>query len=451
MLPRPGWVAFLVASCALVTFALPLPRKASGATTGVDIVRLPSAEHPARKTAQPTAEPVGRMLKIRLRLGSNPTDVAKGFIGVVMEGLEPTLAVSLGLRTADGALVFETTPGSPAAQHGIRRGDIILGLNGKPVANMNDVVGGVASTPPGTEVILELWRVTADDGDFLQTLRLIAERGNAHIMLRLGNMYAAARGVARDDAEAVSWYRKAAAAGNSDAAAALANMLLEGLGAEQNPQEAVRLLRVAANSNNRDAAHRLGVLLYEGKVVAKDFLEAARWFTKAGEAGHVHSMRYLGYMYANGEGLQIDFVKDAMWYKPAADSGDVIAMANLGLMLEKGQGVARDDWAAASLYRKAANAGNSYAMYDFARMLDQGRGVERADPELAAEMMLRAIALGHQLSFAQIAQHPHNWSVQLRKALQRKLRAAGFYSAKIDGEIGGPTIAALSAYRTHRR
>src|ERR1700730_16558460 len=169
ILPRPGWVTSLLAICAVVTLALALPRKASGATTGVDIVRLPSPAHPVLKPAQS----VGRMLKIPLRLGINPTDAQKGFIGVLMEGLEQPLAIALGLRTAEGVLVLETTPGSPAAQYGMRFGDIILSFNGKPMANMNEVVGRAASTPPGSEVVIELWRVAADDGDFLQTLRRI--------------------------------------------------------------------------------------------------------------------------------------------------------------------------------------------------------------------------------------------------------------------------------------
>jgi TPR repeat protein len=120
-------------------------------------------------------------------------------------------------------------------------------------------------------------------------------------------------------------------------------------------------------------------------------------------------------------------------------------------MLEKGQGVARDEAAAVRLYLRSGDAGNSHSMYDLARMLDEGRGVERADPELAADMLLRAIAIGHELSYSQMTRNSQNWSANLRKALQRKLRDAGFYSAKIDGEIGGPTIAALSAYRTQRR
>ena len=36
-----------------------------------------------------------------------------------------------------------------------------------------------------------MWRVSADDGDFLEALRRLGDGGNAYIMYRLGRMYAA--------------------------------------------------------------------------------------------------------------------------------------------------------------------------------------------------------------------------------------------------------------------
>ena len=69
---------------------------------------------------------------------------------------------------------------------------------------VNELRQRVSSMTPGTDAELEVWRVTTDGGDFLQTLRRLAEGGNAHVMFRLGRMYATGIGVARDDAEAVS-------------------------------------------------------------------------------------------------------------------------------------------------------------------------------------------------------------------------------------------------------
>src|SRR5258705_1963163 len=49
-----------------------------------------------------------------------------------------TLFRSLGLPNADGVLILNAMPGSPAAQSGIRFGDIAVGLNSRPVANMTE-------------------------------------------------------------------------------------------------------------------------------------------------------------------------------------------------------------------------------------------------------------------------------------------------------------------------
>ena len=155
------------------------------------------------------AQPQGRLLKLQVKLGSQPNDAQKGWLGVEMEPLELPLALSLGLPNGDGAFLLNAVAGGPAAQAGIRFGDIVVGLNGRAVANMNDLRQRVSAMTPGSEVQVEVWRVAADDGDFLQMLRRLADGGNTHVMYRLGRMYAAGNGVARDEIEAVRWYRKA--------------------------------------------------------------------------------------------------------------------------------------------------------------------------------------------------------------------------------------------------
>jgi hypothetical protein len=142
---------------------------------------------------------------------------------------------------------------------------------------------------PGTNAELEVWRVTTDGGDFLQTLRRLADGGNAHVMFRLGRMYATGIGVARDEVEAVAWYRKSASAGNSSAKTSLAVMVIEGRGVAKDQQEGVRLLREAADKDNNEAMYRLGVILIDGKIVAKDAAEAMRLFTK-GSRGRLRAV-----------------------------------------------------------------------------------------------------------------------------------------------------------------
>lgn len=475
----------------------------NAADTGVNIVRMPQqrpptggqpATVPAVQQSPPIpprpnepAQPQGRLLKLQVRLGSQPNDAQKGWLGVEMEPVELPLALSLGLANADGAFLLNAVASSPAAQVGIRLGDIVVGLNGRVVANMNDLRQRVSSMAPGSDALLEVWRVAGDDGDFLQMLRRLADGGNTHVMYRLGRMFAAGTGVVRDETEAVRWYRKAADAGNVNATAALAIALLDGRGTGIDQQEGLRLLRAAAAKDHAEAMNRLGHILIDGKIASKDALEAARLFTKAAEAGHAPTMVDLGLMYANGVGVQADVSKAAMWYNRAADLGNSAGMVNLGLLYEygkgveadvakaamwyrraadlgntfgmvdlallyaNGKGVQRNDAAAVALNRKALGLGNSLAMNNLAWMLQSGRGVERKDPEEAADLMMKALDRRNEFSRQRMTQYSSTWSKEFRQALQGKLHAAGFYTGPIDGRFREPTIAAINAYFNRSR
>jgi hypothetical protein len=472
------------------------------ADSGVDIVRLPqrpptggqpSAVPATQQTpATPSrpsepAQPQGRLLRLQIKLGSQPNDAQKGWLGVEMESLELPLALSLGLANADGAFLLNAVAGGPAAQAGIRFGDIIVGLNGRVVANINDLRQRVSSLTAGSEALVEVWRAAGDDGDFLQMLRQLADSGNTHVMYRLGRMYAAGTGIARDEVEAVRWYRRAADAGNLNATAALAVALIEGRGTGIDAQESLRLLRTAAAKDHIEAMNRLGHILLNGKLAAKDTLEAARLFTKAAEAGHPPSMVDLGLMYANGVGVQTDFGKAAMWYNRAADLGNSPGMVNLGWLYEngkgveidigkaamlyrraadlgnafgmmdlallyaQGKGVPRNDATAVALNRKAASLGNSMAMNNLAWMLQSGRGVDRPEPEQAADLMMKALDRRNEFSRQRMTQHSASWTREFRQALQSRLRDAGFYSGPIDGRFRDSTTVAVDAYFNRSR
>jgi TPR repeat protein len=438
----------------------------------------PSKVPPSAK--QPT-QPQGRLVKLTARVASQPNDGLRGFLGVNMEALELPLALSLGLVNADGALILGTTAGGPAAEAGLRFGDIVVGMNGKAVANINDFRQKVMQASPGSEAILEVWRVAADDSDFLLTLRRLADGGNAHVMYRLGRLYANGNGVSRDDAQAAQWYRKGADAGNSSAMTALAVVLLEGRGTAIDQQEAVRLLKSASANNYTEAMNRLAHIFVEGKIVEKDALEGARWFTKAAEAGHTPSMVDLGRMYANGTGVQADYSKAAMWYKQAADAGHTGGMVGLGWLYElgrgvetdfvkaatlhkraadlgnsagmvalallhvQGKGVEKDEAAAVALYRKAVALGNSTAMNNLAWMLQSGHGARR-DPDEAADFMMKSLERRNEFSLRQMTKSPSIWTRDFRMAMQKRLQEAGLYSGRIDGNFRESTTSAVEAY-----
>jgi len=185
--------------------------------------------------------------------------------------------------------------------------------------------------------------------------------------------------------------------------------------------------------------------------VSKDTAEATRLLTRAAEAGHVPSMLDLASLYNSAEGGAADPVKAAFWYKRAADLGSSAGMVNLGFMHQQGKGVEHNDITAVALYRKAAAEGNSTGIHNLAAMLDSGRGVPRKDPEQAADLILRALEMRNEFSYKQMTQNSRAWSLEFRRALQRKLQTAGVYSGRIDGELRDTTISAINAYMNRTR
>src|SRR5690606_38766231 len=64
----------------------------------------------------------------------------------------------LGLKKAEGALVAEPQPDSPAAKAGIKAGDVITAVNGKPVEGPRELARMIGAMSPDTEVKLSIVR-----------------------------------------------------------------------------------------------------------------------------------------------------------------------------------------------------------------------------------------------------------------------------------------------------
>ncbi len=84
--------------------------------------------------------------------------VRRGFLGVSIENVTDALAKGVGLPRPMGALVQGVQSGFPAAQAGIRQGDIIIGVEGQEVASVNDLQVKIARHHPGDRVTLTIWR-----------------------------------------------------------------------------------------------------------------------------------------------------------------------------------------------------------------------------------------------------------------------------------------------------
>jgi Do/DeqQ family serine protease len=84
--------------------------------------------------------------------------VTRGQLGIGIQRITTDLGTSLGLKQTDGVLVNSVVPNGPADHAGIKAGDVITALNGKPVTDPNTFRNTVAETAPGTDVTLTIVR-----------------------------------------------------------------------------------------------------------------------------------------------------------------------------------------------------------------------------------------------------------------------------------------------------
>src|SRR5579884_2242738 len=84
--------------------------------------------------------------------------VIRGWLGVEVQEVTPGLAQAFGLPNTRGALVAQVEKNTPAAQAGLKRGDIIVKFNGEPVRNEHDLPEMVAQAPIGGTVPIEVIR-----------------------------------------------------------------------------------------------------------------------------------------------------------------------------------------------------------------------------------------------------------------------------------------------------
>jgi serine protease Do/serine protease DegQ len=91
--------------------------------------------------------------------------VMRGNLGVEAQNLTPRIAQALGIAATQGALVTNVIPDSPAEHAGVKPGDLVTSVNGKPVNDVQDLQNAQGLAPLGS------------------TLKLGIERGNRHLVI----------------------------------------------------------------------------------------------------------------------------------------------------------------------------------------------------------------------------------------------------------------------------
>ena len=92
--------------------------------------------------------------------------VARGWLGVGIQPLTPDLAKKFGVGESEGVLVNEVFAHDPAAEAGIKPGDIIVRIDGHVVDSPNKLSRLIGTLSPGAtsqiEVVRDLKRMTLD-------------------------------------------------------------------------------------------------------------------------------------------------------------------------------------------------------------------------------------------------------------------------------------------------
>ncbi len=89
--------------------------------------------------------------------------VIRGWLGVSIQNLTPELSKSLGIKQEYGALVADVVKDSPADKAGLKRGDLIVELDGKKIEDSTSLRNMVSATEPGKTVNLKVIRAGKEE------------------------------------------------------------------------------------------------------------------------------------------------------------------------------------------------------------------------------------------------------------------------------------------------
>lgn len=79
-------------------------------------------------------------------------------LGVAGQTVDPDVAQLYGLGVDSGAAIAQIVEGGPADQAGLETGDIVVAIDGDPIASMNDLAAAVQASAPGDSLTLEFIR-----------------------------------------------------------------------------------------------------------------------------------------------------------------------------------------------------------------------------------------------------------------------------------------------------
>ena len=164
-----------------------------------------------------------------------------------------------------------------------------------------------------------------------------------------------------DNKKGLETVRNLANSGNADAQLLVGIIYQMGAGGEEHQADAAYYFRMAAEQGLASAQTNLGKCYQTGDGVQEDDKKAFEWFEKAAGQGDAEGQWHLGRCFEQGWGTHIDKTKAYLWYKKAAEQGFAGAQYNLGVCYLEGDGVPQNRYEAKRLFQKAAEQGDEDA------------------------------------------------------------------------------------------
>ncbi|MFN2507075.1 MAG: S1C family serine protease [Acidimicrobiales bacterium] len=141
---------------------------AAGEVVGMNTAVIQSARgEDAQNIGFAIASDTIRPIVEDLRKG-NSTGV-KAFLGVSSYTVNEQVRQGFGLQVSEGALILEVTPGTPAEAAGLRRGDVVVALDGEKVTSSEELSSAIRKHKPADRVDVR-WRRGAEERSETVTL-----------------------------------------------------------------------------------------------------------------------------------------------------------------------------------------------------------------------------------------------------------------------------------------
>ena len=169
----------------------------------------------------------------------------------------------------------------------------------------------------------------AERDDAAESMRELAESGNAHAQYFMGKLYRDGPLLPPDWVMARYWFDKAAKQGYAAAQYALGKLYLSDDASVHDSELGIQWLEHAAYNGNHDASYRLGKEYLKGESVRRDTRKAMDHIYTSAQAGNPHAQYLLGKLLLQGKMVERDKEEGIQWLSQAAEQGHSYAQCLL--------------------------------------------------------------------------------------------------------------------------